>query len=124
VLEPAGFSFGVRYGELADAGSSPGFGRRRMKRLRYARLLGEQFRGEKISCGVVSHSGFFHFAKGRFELIFVRGAVVQKPLEFVQFARILAECCSVGTPDRFVRFHAYKTIFAAKGFAFSPHVFG
>ncbi len=89
----------------------------------YARLLGEQFTGEKISCGIVSHSGSFHFAHGRFELIFVRGAVVQKPLEFVQFARILAERCSVGTPDRFVRFHAYKTIFAAKGFAISPHVF-
>ncbi len=89
----------------------------------YARLLGEQFTGEKISCGVVSHASFFHFANGRFELIFVRGAVVQKPLELVQFARVLTERCSVGTPDRFVRFHAYKTIIAAKGFAISPHVF-
>ena len=84
----------------------------------------EQFAGEKVSCGVVGHAGSFDFANRRFELMFIRGAVVQKPLEFVQFACILSERCSVGTPDRIVRFHAYKTIIPAKGFAISPHVFG
>ncbi len=90
----------------------------------FAGFLGEQLTGEKVSCGVVGHAGFFHFAKGRFELMFVRGAVVQKPLEVVQCTRILTECRSVGTPDTIVRFHNYKTVRAVKGFAFSPHVFG
>ncbi len=69
------------------------------------------------------HARSFHFAHGRFELMFVRGAVVQKPLEVVQFACILTERGSVGKPDRIVRFHNYQTGFTAKGFAFSPHVF-
>ena len=85
-----------------------------------ARLPGQQLGGKNISCGIMGHAGSFDLANRRFELLFVRGAVVQKPLEFAQFTRVLSERCSVGTPDRIVRCHNYQTALGAKGFAILP----
>ena len=80
---------------------------------------GEQFGRENVSCGIVLETSFFHFPDEAFEFDAIRGAGIQKPLELVQFARILTERRSVGAPHSVVRFHNHQTICTPKGFAIS-----